>query len=167
VELGGFFIFSANAGCLRMEADRRFSFYSPQDFKQKESIMKTKHGILFGFVAILLVTMFTFSACNTDADEDEPPAPLAGTSWTNSATGSSITFKYVGASKWEMYRGTATTDDAQGYGTYALSDKTVTMRIAGDVFYTGTLDSASAPTSMNVTSVYGGTSTSMGAFTKK
>jgi hypothetical protein len=146
-----------------MEAHRRFSFYSPQDFKHKESIMKTKHGILFSFVALLLVTMFTFSACDTDGDEDDTPA-LAGTTWANgTGSSSSLTFKYVDASKWEKYQGTGrTTDLTNGAGTYTVSGTTISMgmttSIGFQLMYTGEFNKVSSPPAIKVTDSSSGTS---------
>jgi hypothetical protein len=157
VGLDGFFIFSANAGCLRMEAHRRFLFYSPQDFKQKELIMKTKHGILFGFVALLLVTIFTFSGCKDE--EDNTPAPpasnaLTGTTWTATISGYSylLTWKYVVGSKWEDHSNNSSIDQNSGGGSYELDGLTVTMKMTSAlgtaIRYIGTLNSAG--TSMTV-----------------
>jgi hypothetical protein len=110
--------------------------------------MKTKHGILFSFVALLMVTMFTFSGCK---DEEETPADtiLTGTTWEN--TDFNAIFKYVGPSTWQMMMiDDPTVDLIQGYGTYTVAGTTVTMSAGGETQFTGTLNSASAPTSMDV-----------------
>jgi hypothetical protein len=57
----------------------------------------------------------------------------------------------VGASQWELYGSSSpTTDSTGGYGIYEVSGTTVSMKIAGTVTYTGTLDDADNPTSMSV-----------------
>jgi hypothetical protein len=37
--------------------------------------MKLKHGLMFGFAAIFLAAIFSFTACGGDKDDDDPPPP--------------------------------------------------------------------------------------------
>jgi hypothetical protein len=48
-----------------------FFIFSPQDFKQKEHTMKTKHGLSLGFAVLLLAVIFTFSSCGDGAGDDD------------------------------------------------------------------------------------------------